>query len=479
MSNTGITCYGVYLPKLRLERSAIAAAHAWAAPSLKKLANGERTYCNWDEDSITLAVEATRTCMRSSPNIFTSLTLATTTPVFSDFQNASMVATAAGMDSATSSMDMTGSLRAGLSALIQALKTKENRLVVAADNRTTKPVSVQEMLYGVGSAAVGVGNNQVIARYIGSRSRSEVFVDHFRPAAEPFDYFGEERWVRDAGILDITPPVIRTLLEDTKLTGADIAHFCMAGVNRKTAALVAKQASIDGEAAVDDLGAHCGDTGTPQIFMLLAAVLENAKPGDKILLVGFGAGCDVLLLEATESLADYNSAAPLSAALASGRPEAHYTKLLSFHGLLEQEWGMRAEGDTRVSLSQLQRSQDQIIGFTGGRCSNCGAVQFPRMAACVNCGTSAGMTPAPLADEPAKVTTFTADWLQYHPSPPLYFGLVQFNNGARLLMEMVDVDPDSFDVGTPLRMVFRIKQKDPRRGFHRYFWKATPMTELN
>jgi uncharacterized OB-fold protein len=52
---------------------------------------------------------------------------------------------------------------------------------------------------------------------------------------------------------------------------------------------------------------------------------------------------------------------------------------------------------------------------------------------------------------------------------------VQFDNGARVLMEMVDVDPAKFDVGSPLRMVFRIKEKDGRRHFNRYFWKAVPI----
>ena len=82
----------------------------------------------------------------------------------------------------------------------------------------------------------------------------------------------------------------------------------------------------------------------------------------------------------------------------------------------------------------------------------------------------------PLADEPAKVLTITADWLSYHPSPPLYVGFVQFDNGARLLMESVDVGPAGIDVGTPLRMVFRIKEQDKVRGYARYFWKATPIS---
>ena len=30
-------------------------------------------------------------------------------------------------------------------------------------------------------------------------------------------------------------------------------------------------------------------------------------------------------------------------------------------------------------------------------------------------------------------------------------------------------------LGTPVRMVFRVKDIDPKRGFRRYFWKATPV----
>ncbi len=81
----------------------------------------------------------------------------------------------------------------------------------------------------------------------------------------------------------------------------------------------------------------------------------------------------------------------------------------------------------------------------------------------------------PLFDEPALVLTHTGDWLSYYPAPPLYVGFVQFKKGARLLMEIVDVGAAGLDVGTPLRMVFRIKDVDKARGYPRYFWKATPL----
>jgi uncharacterized OB-fold protein len=148
--------------------------------------------------------------------------------------------------------------------------------------------------------------------------------------------------------------------------------------------------------------------------------------------------------------------------------------MLSFSGELQLDWGMRAETDPKTALTQLYRSRDQVIGFVGSRCGDCGMVQFPRMPACVRCGSAQVLESLPLADEPAKVATFTADWLMFYPAPPLFVGLVQFDNGARVLMEMIDVDPASFDVGTPLRMVYRIKESDSLRHYNRYFWKAAP-----
>ena len=58
---------------------------------------------------------------------------------------------------------------------------------------------------------------------------------------------------------------------------------------------------------------------------------------------------------------------------------------------------------------------------------------------------------------------------------PLNVGLVQFDNGARVLMEFVDVDPKQLRVGLPVRPVFRIKERDLMLHYDRYFWKAAPL----
>lgn len=479
MPETGITSYAAYVPRSRMDRAAIAAAHAWALPSLRGLGKGERAFCSWDEDTITMSVEAVRACLRGAPGAgIGALSFASTTPVFSDLQNASFVAAAAGLDGAISTLDACGSLRAATSALIGALESGRagDAIVVAAEDRRGKPGSVQEMQYGSGSFAIRTGSgDRVIARYLGSASSAVPFVDHFRAEGQSYDYQWEERWIRDEGYLKIVPATVERLLKATGTAPECVDFFCLPSTLSGIQTAVAKRLKLKPESVVDALGARCGDTGAAHPLMMLGAALAAAKPGQKILVASFGAGCDALLFEVTGAIASYRSASSVEATLARGVTEKSYGKLLSFSGGIQLDWGMRSETDAKTALTQLYRSREQVVSFIGGKCTQCGAIQFPRMPACVKCGSTAAMDPAPLADEPAKVATFTADWLMYYPAPPLYVGLVQFDNGARVLMEMVDVDPANFDVGTPLRMVYRVKEKDGMRHYNRYFWKAVPV----
>ena len=54
----GITSYGAYIPRLRLNRMAIFQAMGWFAPAIIMVAQGERSMCNHDEDTLTMAVAA-------------------------------------------------------------------------------------------------------------------------------------------------------------------------------------------------------------------------------------------------------------------------------------------------------------------------------------------------------------------------------------------------------------------------------------
>jgi uncharacterized OB-fold protein len=153
-------------------------------------------------------------------------------------------------------------------------------------------------------------------------------------------------------------------------------------------------------------------------------------------------------------------------------------KWLAFNGLIEIEKGMRAEKDNKTALSVTYRKRDMLFGLTGGKCKVCGTAQFPRARICVNpnCKAVDSQEPFSFAELPGKVLSWSADYLTYSQDPPQHYGMITFDEGGRFLADITDVEPGTIDSGSSVRMVFRIKDFDDRRGFRRYFWKASPAT---
>jgi 3-hydroxy-3-methylglutaryl CoA synthase len=473
----GIMAWGAYIPRLRLERAVIAATHAWMAPSLKGLAQGRRAYCCWDEDVVTMAVEAARECLgRRDRAKICEIDLASTTAPSADLQSSAIVAVALRLQRTVRALDFGGSQRAGVAALATALQAARHpTLVIGSERPHARPASVQEMQYGAGAAAFLLGTDDVAAEIIGSASSTTLLVDHFRAAGAAYDYFWEERWIRDEGYLKIGVEAVRAALANAKLGAADVAKFIFPSPSKGVADAIARAVGLPATSIADPLDSDGGFVGAAQSPLMLANVLDQASPGDVVVVAGFGQGSDVIVLRATDAVVAARPARTVSDALSAGVTVRSYAQMASFYDEITPDWGMRAERDTKTALTEQYRSSDQINGFVAGKCSSCGQVQFPQLAYCVNCRAPASaLAPVCLAEEGARVLTYTADMLTYHPSPPLYLGFAQFDLGARLLMEFVDVQPETFEVGTRLRMRFRIKERDQARGFYRYFWKAAP-----
>src|SRR5947207_6436919 len=251
----GITGYGAYVPRARLQRKAVAEANAWFAPNLRGAAKGERAMANWDEDAVTMAVEAGRDCLPAADPIkdrahVDAIYFASTTMPFSDRQNAGIVAGALNLPEQISSFDVTSSMRCGTSAVIAALDAVKagraaNALVVAGEKRKARAASPQEMAFGDAGASVTIGNTGVIANFLASHSETIDFVDHFRGESEEFDYGWEERWIRDEGYTKIVPAAIKALFEKAKITGADMSHVILPCPLDKLDQQLARRCDID------------------------------------------------------------------------------------------------------------------------------------------------------------------------------------------------------------------------------------------
>lgn len=479
----GITSYGAYIPRLRLSRMSIFQSMGWFAPAIMMVAQGERSMCNWDEDSITMAVAAARDCLKGTDKTrMDGLYMASTTMPFADRQNAGVVATALNLRENIVTSDYTSSQKAGSTALLTALESiksgeRHHILVTAADRRETKSAYFYEMWYGDGAAALSVGDKDVIAEYLGSYSVSCDFVEHYRGADNKFDYVWEERWARDEGYSKIIPEAVNGLLKKLNLTMKEVDKLVFPCFFKAEHKNIAKKLGAAQEKVIDNMHEVCGETGTAHALVMFTAALQEAKPGDRILMAGFGQGSNAMLFRVTDAITKLAPRDGVKGSLANKEIVDNYTKFLKFRNLLPTEMGIRAEAPTQTAMTVLWRKRKMILGLVGGKCRECGTAQFPKMDICVkpDCGAIRSQDDYEFADMQATVKTFTGDLLAVSVDPPHIYGMVQFNNGGRFMADFTDCKMDDVKVGLPMQMVFRKRVEDKVRGFVNYFWKAAPV----
>lgn len=469
----GISSVGVYLPRTRLQRKAIADAHAWAVPSLKGLGKGQLSVANWDEDSITMAHAAARALPGDATR---ALTFCSTSMPFADRSHASLLVEALQLPTNARTQDVSGSSRAATAALLDAFEHDSmGSIVVAAEKRLAKPGSPLELQYGDGAVALQIDDAALLAEYVAGNSFATDFVDSYRRNDAQFDYAFEDRWVRDEGVIGQLPAHIATLLGNAGIDAQDVTHL----VANLPSRVRSKLATVAGLANADSAQRYeheVGRAGCAESLIGLSEVLGTAAPGALILCIGFGQGADMMLLRATGAGRDHDA---FSAAVSRGAADENYLKFLSHRNLLQMDWGKRAERDVRTAQSAYYRERDQISGFVGGRCTQCGTIQFPRTQACVNpeCRAFGEQAPQPFADLIGRIKSFTEDWQAYSPAPPLIYGNIEFEGGANILMQFTDTQAGQVTVGDNVHMHFRIKDIDRARHFQRYFWKAVPTQE--
>lgn len=481
----GISSYAGYVPRYRINRMTIYSAMGWLNPATIMNAAGEKPVANYDEDSITMAVAAGGRCLRGfNPDRLEAIYFATTTAPYKERQNANIVAGALCAPEEIRCADFGGSGKAGTTALLAALEMVaagggRQAMVTAADCRLGKSASVQEMVFGDAAAAILIADEDIIAEYKGSFSLSVDFVDHLRGAHSRFDRQWEERWIRDLGYERLIPLSVAGLCQKYNLKPGDfkkVIYPCYYGAARKG---INRKLGLNPDQPQDDLLMDTGDTGAAHPLLMLAKALENAAPGDRILLVGYGSGCDTLCFEVTENINRFADRKRLSDSLACRADLESYSKYLVWKGLLPAETGLRSEEDYITRWSMVWRNRKAILGLQGTLCRQCGAQQFPPQRVCVNpdCGAVDQMETVGLSVKGGRIVSYTSDMLAASVHPPAIYGNVDFNGGGRSMFDFTDCTLNELQVGNPVRFSFRIKYYDPKRDTVFYFWKAVPATE--
>lgn len=466
----GIVSFGAYVPYNRLERKKISEATGDPA------AAGEKAVANYDEDSVSMAVEAAMDCLTGlSPNVMKNVYFSTTTAPYQEKQSASTIAAALDAPVSCRTIDFTGSLRAGSGALLAGLDAVKAgsgpALVACADCRISAPHSQWEQFYGDGAAAFLLGNEGVIATLEGSNSIAAEILSQWRSNNDSYIKSWEERFYVTQGYNTIVKEAVGALLQEKGLNPTDIAKLILYGPSPRYQMSLAQAMGFTKPQIQDCLFLTAGMAGAASMPMMLAAAIEDAMPGQYLLAVTFGEGCDVILFKTTEAVKKLIPRHGISGYLNSKKNTLTYNTYLKWKKFFNTEPPRRPD-PISPSAPAMFRERKKKYAFYGSRCLSCETPQFPPQRVCVHCGSKDNMEQYSFARRAAVVATYTVDYLTSSPDPPAVFAVLDFAGGGRMLCEMTDCDFTKIDIGMKVEMSFRRLYE--AGGISNYFWKARP-----
>jgi hydroxymethylglutaryl-CoA synthase len=469
----GIASYGAYIPLYRLNRPDIQKAWDSMIPI-----PGERAVAGYDEDSITMAVAAARDCLKGQEKTKVDrLYFASTTSPYKEKQAATVVSGALGLNRGVLTMDFGGSLRAGANAIRAAADavdagSADSVLVAIADTRMGAPKGDKEMAFGDGAAAFLISKNGVAAELGACNAVFQEFHDQWRSDQDRFVRSWEERFVREAGYMRIVPPTVAGVLKKANMTTADVTKAAIYAPDPRLLGMAAGKMGFDPMAQIQDpLYMSVGNTGCASAPMMLVAALEDAKAGDKLLLVGYGDGCDATVLSVTDKIDKIRDRRAIKRHLET-KKIIPYMKYMQWRGLVDTEPPPRPPIN-HISVPALWRDHDYGLALHGVKCKSCGTPQYPPQRVCVICQAQDNFEDYSFADKKAQVTSFSHDNLAASIDPPSTIAAVDFEEGGRIIFNMADREPDQVKTGMPVEVAFR--QVHFFEGIHNYWWKCTPI----
>ena len=290
----GITAHGVYIPLHRLGKG----TSGWSG-------RGEKAIANYDEDAVTMAVAAAIDCMNGvDARSIGGLYFASTTAPFLEKQSAVTVARAADLPTEITTADFAHSTRSGTIALRSALDavkagSANKVMVAAADVRVAKPGHPAEAAIGDGAAAVIVGDSNIIAEIEDSLTISEEIFDVYQATTDRYVRFWEDRFGLE-GFTILMERVTSEILTKNKLSPADLDKVIYYSSDSRRHKEMASRLGLAKAQVQEPMLDTVGNTGSASVLMMLSAAMENARPGQRILIINYGNGADAFLLRITE-----------------------------------------------------------------------------------------------------------------------------------------------------------------------------------
>jgi len=469
----GIVSAGAYIPYYRLSRSEI--ARAWGGSS----EDGEKAVAGHDEDALTMAVDAAVDCLGDiDRNKIDALYFASTSAPYNEKQSAALIACALDLRRDALTIDFTNSLRSGTLALTLALDTvsagsAKNILVIVSDCRVGIPFSALEVITGDGAAAFLIGSEDVAAEIQEHYHVNDEFTGLWRKANDSFVRSWEDRFVISKGYEPVLKEAISGLLDKHNLTVKEFAITAFNAPTRRAYLAMVKSLKLDPKTQVQEsLFTTVGNTGTAMAPMILIQALEEASPGDRILLANYSDGADALILQATDRIEKLKGKRAIKGHLKSKMLLSSYEKYLAFRGIIPMEPPARPPNQSSAALMSRPSERDRILRFMGTKCRHCGTVIYPPSPVCLHCGTKDEFDYIRLSDKKGRIFSFSVDLLAGVLDPPMVLTTIDFDVGGRAELLLTDRDPAAVKIGMPVELTFR--RFHDAAGFYNYYWKARP-----
>jgi hydroxymethylglutaryl-CoA synthase len=313
----GIVGYGAYVPLYRIKTEEIARVWGRDASSVTQgLMIEEKAVPAMDEDSITMGVEASLNALKRAninPKEIGAIYCGSETPAYSVKPNIATIGEAIGATPDMSGADLEFACKAGTAALqvcIGLVKAGYIRYGLAVGSDTAKYgiENIGDHSTGAGAAAFLIGNkeSEILAEIEGTYSCTTDTPDFWRRGEEKYPKHAE-RFTGRPAYFRHTVYAAKALMEKLGLKVSDIDHVVFHSPNGKFILKAAKALGFDKEKIKNGFIVNkIANTYSAASLLGLTAVLDKAKPGERILMTSFGsgAGSDSFSVKVTENIKD-------------------------------------------------------------------------------------------------------------------------------------------------------------------------------
>ncbi len=338
----GIVGYGAYLPRYRLpaeEVSRLWTGGMGGAPIKEKSVPG------LDEDVITMSIEAARNALARAgidASLIRAVWVGSESHPYAVKPTSTVVAEAIGAVPNTLAADWEFACKAGSEAMQAAIGLVGSgmasyALSIGMDTAQGRPGDALEYTAAAGGAAFLIGPaEESLAIFEATYSYVTDTPDFWRRAHEVYPTHGD-RFTGEPAYFRHILNAARTLMEELGATAADFTYAVFHQPNVKFPTRAAKLLGFKPEQIKTGLLAgEVGNVYAGSSLLGLAAILDEAKPGDRILMVsyGSGAGSDAMALRVTDLITERQGLAPRTRDYIARRTEIDYATYARFRGKL-------------------------------------------------------------------------------------------------------------------------------------------------